>query len=96
MFLGLDSNTLAFLSFFVGALIGVIVPALAKIDSTPAVQKGIQIFLTFMAVLTAAMTGGQVIVPVAFVGILLGYTFAMQANLNMKIRMLLKEVVVVK
>jgi len=46
-----DPSTIAFATFFVGALVGVIVPQLANLDPSPAVQQSVQLFLAFMAVM---------------------------------------------
>jgi O-antigen/teichoic acid export membrane protein len=93
---GLDNTTFTFAMFFIGLLVGVVVPAIAQWDPTPNVQRGVQLFLGFMALLVVAVTGGATVAPSAIVGILLGYSFASQAKLNSKIRMLLKEVEGVK
>ena len=80
-----DPSTIAFATFFVGALVGVIVPQLANLDPSPAVQQSVQLFLAFMAVMASAIAGGLA-APAVFVGLFAGYTFALQANMKTKLR----------
>lgn len=81
----IDPTTIAFVMFFVGAIIGTVVPQLANLDPSPAMQQAVQMFLAFMAVMASAITGGLA-APAVFVGLFAGYTFALQANMKMKIR----------
>ena len=84
----LDSVTLGFITFFVGVFIGVIVPALTNLDPDPNVQRGVQIFIAFMAILISAVAGGAIAAPAMVIGILAGYAFAVQAKANARARML--------
>jgi H+/Cl- antiporter ClcA len=54
-------------------------------------QRGVQLFLAFMAIIVAAISGGLA-APAAVIGILAGYSFAVQAKFNGKMRWLLAEV----
>ena len=83
----IDPTTLGFLTFFIGAFIGTIVPQIAKLDPSPLVQQIVQMVLAFMAVIASAITGGLA-APAVFVGLFAGYTFALQANMKLKLRTL--------
>lgn len=81
--------------FFVGALIGVVVPSYAGGASSPGVQRGVQVFLTFMTLMAAAVSGGLA-APAVFVGLLAGYTFAIQYNTRTEIEMMRTELKVMR
>jgi hypothetical protein len=82
----IDATTLSFAVFFVGLFLGVVVPAMANWDPAPNVQRGVQVFLGFMTLLAYAVSSGATTAPAAVVGLLLGFTFAMQANIKASVR----------
>lgn len=76
----LDETTLSFITFSVGLIIGLIVPAISDTLENPGAQKAIAIFMTFMALISAAITAGQIVAPAVFVGMLAGYIVAVSAD----------------
>ncbi|MGA3315223.1 MAG: hypothetical protein ABSC64_02150 [Candidatus Korobacteraceae bacterium] len=73
----IDPSTLAFYAFIIGAFLAYVIPLVGKLDPTPQVTAGVTAVMGFMALLAAAVTGGNLVVPAFFGGVIGGWLFVM-------------------
>lgn len=80
MIYGIDDTTFAFLTFAIGAIIGVILPRLSSmLADNPKAQEAVGVVSAILALLAAAVTQGQIVAPAFFGGIIGGYIYAITA-----------------
>ena len=77
----LDSNTINFVSVFVGVVLGIILTQL-MVDTTPIVHKIVVSVMAILAFMGSLATGGQVMIPAFFSALVVGYVAGVTFETN--------------
>ena len=77
----LDSNTINFISVFVGVILGIILTQL-MVDVSPMIHKIVVSVMAILAVMGSLATGGQILVPAFFSALVVGYVAGVTFETN--------------
>ena len=77
----LDSNTINFISVFVGVILGIILTQL-MVDVSPMIHKIVVSVMAILAVMGSLATGGQILVPAFFSALIVGYVAGVTFETN--------------
>ena len=77
----LDSNTINFISVFVGVILGIILTQL-MVDVSPMIHKIVVSVMAILAVMGSLATGGQILVPAFFSALIAGYVAGVTFETN--------------